>query len=58
MKEENGKIVEFVMIQPVCYDTHSEILPLTQLRAGEKAKVQYFTTKDGMREAQSITLVK
>ena len=58
LKQENGSVVKFLLSEPVVYDGNSMHITLSQLKTGEKAKVQYFTTKEGVREAKSITLVR
>lgn len=58
LKQENGNIENFLLGKTEVYDLDAKRVKLSLLKAGEKAKIQYFTTKDGLRKAQSITLVR
>ena len=57
LKGDNGNSVKFLLSKAAIYDINSKQMTLAQLKAGEKVKVKYFTTKDGMNKAHSVALV-
>ena len=58
LKQENGSVEKFVLGKAAIFDINAKHLELSQLKSGEKAKIQFITSKDGVKEAQIVTLVK
>ena len=58
MKADNGTEMKFLVTHPSVMDTNNDRIQLTQLKAGDKAKVQNTTNTQGKNKAQTITLVK
>lgn len=56
VKKSDGNVAKFVLANPTVTDANGKILALDQLKSGEKVKVEFFKSKDGLREIRSITL--
>lgn len=58
LRQQDGKIVKFLLSTPAIYSADAKRLELKQVKAGEKAIVKYSANKDGSLEARSIQLIK
>jgi hypothetical protein len=56
--EKSGEMVFLVTPTTTVYDADFKAIGLDKIKAGEKVKVKYGTTKEGVKEAVSINLLK
>ena len=57
VKKGDGNIAKFVLANPTVTDASGKNVALDQLKAGEKVKVEFIKSKDGLREIRSIILI-
>jgi hypothetical protein len=56
--DKAGEKVFLVMSTTTLYDTDSKAIGLDKIKANEKVKIKYSTTKEGVHEAVSINIIK
>ena len=58
LKEDNGSVIKFLVTHPSVMAVDNKHITLAQLKAGEKARVEYVINATGQNKAKSIMLMK
>lgn len=55
---DNAKVAVLVETNTTIYDTELKAIGLDKVKDGDAVKIKYTTSKEGVREARSLSLVK